>query len=271
MAAPGSSIASELVGESSDPGVMEFEQPLSERMRTFLRIEFLYRQAVYHGENLRDFSARAAVASLLEIMAILGRGDVRADVLKELERQATLLAAYGRQRGVDQQRLQKLLSDVNDLKIAIKDSGPNFMNALKDCEFLNTIKHRSSIPGGTCVFDLPDYAYWLRLPQAERAAQFGRWTRIIQPVCNAVSEIAWLVRETSEPVERLAGGGMYQHTMERNVQPNLVRVTIPRGVDFYPEISAGRHRVTVRFVKWHGVDLRPTQINQDIRFLFALS
>lgn len=257
--------------ESSDPDAMEFEQPLSERMRTFLRIEFLHRQALYHADNLHDFGARAAVASLLEIMAILGRGDVRADVLKELERQTSLLAAYGRQRGVDQQRLQTLLADVDDLKTAINDSGPSFMNALKDCEFLNTIKHRSSIPGGTCAFDLPDYAYWLQLPDPEREAHFERWMAVLRPICNAASELVWLARETNEPVERLAGGGMYQHTIERNAQPNLVRVTVPRGADFYPEISAGRHRVTVRFVEWRGVDRRPTQVTQDVRFLLALS
>ena len=74
--------------------LMAFEQPLTERMRTFLRIEFLRAQADYHARNLRGFGARAAVASLLEMMTILGRGDVRADVVKELERHGTLLAAY---------------------------------------------------------------------------------------------------------------------------------------------------------------------------------
>lgn len=263
--------ASELIEDSSNPDVMEFEQPLTERMRTFLRIEFLHQQALYHARDLQDFGARAAIATLLETMTILGRGDVRADVLKELERQSAQLSNYGHQNGVDQQRLRELLGEVNDLKAAITGSGPNFMNALKECEFLNTIKHRSSIPGGTCTFDLPDYAFWLRLPEAERAAQFEQWTRVLKPICNAVSELLWLARETNEPMERLAGGGMYQHHIERNAQPSLVRIIIPRGVDFYPEISAGRHRVTVRFVQWHGVTARPTQISQDIRFLLALS
>ena len=36
--------ASELTRASTQEGAMEFEQPLSERMRTFLRIEFLYQQ-----------------------------------------------------------------------------------------------------------------------------------------------------------------------------------------------------------------------------------
>ena len=58
---------------------------------TFLRLEFLYTQAIYHSELANPWSTRAAVASLLEILAITARGDARSDVLKELERQMSVL------------------------------------------------------------------------------------------------------------------------------------------------------------------------------------
>ena len=47
-----------------------YEQPLNERMRTFLRLDFLYSQALYHHETSNVWSSRAAVSSLLEILAI---------------------------------------------------------------------------------------------------------------------------------------------------------------------------------------------------------
>ncbi len=56
--------------------ILVYEQPLSERMRTFLRLEFLYQQALYHWEQSSGWSTRATVDSLLEILAILSRGDV---------------------------------------------------------------------------------------------------------------------------------------------------------------------------------------------------
>jgi cell division protein ZapD len=263
--------ASNVIPAAAESNLMAFEQPLTERMRTFLRIEFLHAQAGYHAKSLRGFGARAAVTSLLEMMTILGRGDVRADVLKELERHAAVLATYARQPEIDHGRLDALVSDVNELKAAIARGGSNFMNPLKDCEFLNTIRHRSSIPGGTCVFDLPDYAYWLRIPHEERVAQFERWMAVLEPICSAVAELLWLTRETNEPVERLAAEGLYQHHMDRTAQANLARVIVPRNTGYYPEISAGRHRVTVRFVKWQGVDLRPAQVSRDISFLLSLS
>ena len=83
-----------------------YEQPLNERMRTFLRLEFLYTQATYHSELPNPWSARAAVASLLEILAITARGDSRSDVLKELERHVNVLKEYQTKTGVDPSRLR---------------------------------------------------------------------------------------------------------------------------------------------------------------------
>ena len=61
----------------AEPAPIVYEQPLNERMRTFLRLEFLYVQASYHSEFESPLSARSAVASLLEILAITARGDSR--------------------------------------------------------------------------------------------------------------------------------------------------------------------------------------------------
>jgi len=263
-------IASELTNASPVEEPLEFEQPLSERMRTFLRIEFLYQQLLFHAQDLTGFSARATVGTLLEIMAILSRGDIRGEVLKELEHHAAILASYSRRRDVDLERVQALLDNVETLRAALADKSPQLMTSVKECEFLNMIKHRSSIPGGTCMFDLPDYAYWLRLPLSERIQQLEDWTLELRPVCDAVSEVLWLTRQASEPVEQVAIGGMYQHSMDRSEQPSLVRVIVASDVGAFPEISAGKHRFTVRFVTWEGINARPKQVNEDIDFRLAL-
>ena len=86
MAKPASEIAPQ-----SSAAVTNYEQPLSERMRTFLRLEFLYQQMLYNGEREADWAARAAISTLLDLLAILSRGDVRSDVHKELDPQLGVL------------------------------------------------------------------------------------------------------------------------------------------------------------------------------------
>src|SRR5690349_2702609 len=98
---------------SPAPGTAEeqliFEQPLNERMRTFLRLDFLYGQALYHNEMASAWGSRAAMASLIDILAITTRGDVRSDVLKELERHLGTLNEFTAKPGVDGGRLRTVM------------------------------------------------------------------------------------------------------------------------------------------------------------------
>jgi cell division protein ZapD len=256
---------------SAADALLKFEQPLTERMRTFLRIEFLFEQALFHAKDPTGYGTRAAVASLLEILTILGRGDIRTDVLKELERHAEMLGRYRSKSGVDTRRLDSLIKTLEGLRAQLAEAGAQFMSAVKDCDFLSTIKHRSAIPGGTCTFDVPDYGYWLNLPHEEREVALEEWIAKMRPVCDSVGELLWLTRETSKPAENVAAGGLYQHTLPRNEQFNLVRIMLPSRYGIFPEISASQHRFVVRFVQWRGVNERPAQVTENVTFQLALA
>jgi cell division protein ZapD len=203
-------------------------------------------------------------------LTIVSRGDVRADVLKELDRHSELLGQYRRSPGVDAERLNGFMEDIDTLRGGLDSAGKQFMAALRENEFLSLIKHRSVIPGGTCTFDLPDYGYWLHRPQRERSEQLADWLGQFKPLCDAVAEVLWLTRAASEPIKCLAAGGLYQHNLNKTDPYNLVRVTLPAKAGLFPEISAGQHRFIVRFAQWRGVDERPRQVTEDVEFQLAL-
>src|SRR5271168_411278 len=125
-----------------------YEQPLNERMRNFLRLEFLYIQATYHSESPNPWSSRAAVSSLLEILAITARGDSRSDVLKDLERQMALLRDFQARPGVDTGRLRAVLARLTQRRDELQAASSTALARLRDNEILAAIKHRSAIPGG---------------------------------------------------------------------------------------------------------------------------
>jgi cell division protein ZapD len=220
----------------------QYEQPLSERMRTFLRLEFLYQQMLYNSEREADWATRATISTLLEILAILSRGDVRSDVHKELD----LLQQFQSQPGVDSGRLDTLIHNLAASRNELSHIGTAYLQPLKDSEFLNAIKHRSAIPGGTCEFDLPEYNHWLRQPFARRQQDMEGWSGSIRPVCDAVTELMWLIRESAEPKEKMAINGMYQHSMQKDNNCRLLRVSLAGDSSLFPEISGSQHRFTVR-------------------------
>ncbi len=246
-----------------------YEQPLNERMRTFLRLDFLYSQTMYHEERPDQWSMRAAMSSLLEILAITARGDIRSEVLKELERQMTLMHEFATRPGVDNSRLKAVLANLARLRTELNSAGALFMQRLRDSEFLNAIKHRSAIPGGTCEFDLPDYRHWLDQSFEKRAKDFDDWMVTIRPLCDAVTELLWLTRQAARPRTETAPSGNFQIAFERDNPCQLLRITLPPRSPLYPEISGSHHRCSIRFLQWTDVNARPTQTTEDVKFLLT--
>lgn len=248
----------------------DYEQPLTERMRTLMRLEFLYQQLLYNAEQDADWATRAATSSLLDIVAILSRGDVRSDVLKELDNHIESLRKFQSQPEVDVARLQSLVSNLDASRHELQRIGSHFLQPLKDNEFLSAIKHRSAIPGGTCEFDLPEYSHWLRQPFERREQDFSVWLGAIRPVCDAVLELLWLIREIALPVEKKAINGMYQHSVQKNAHCQLLRVLLPQTSQLFPEISGSHHRFTIRFLEWSTVERRAIQTGHDVSFRLCI-
>ena len=247
-----------------------YEQPVSERMRTFMRLEFLYRQMLYNSELESNWATRATINGLLEVLAILSRGDVRSEVHKELDHQLDDLQRYQSQPGVDSGRLEALVRNLIESRAEVDAIGTSFLQPLKDSDFLNAIKNRSAIPGGTCEFDLPEYSHWLRQPHARRQEDLSIWVGAIRPLCDAVLEALWLIRESAQPVDKLAINGMYQHSMQKDAHCRLLRINLLDDSTLYPEISGSQHRFTVRFLEWSTVESRAVQTGHDVPFQLSI-
>ena len=251
-------------------GEANYEQPLSERMRTFLRLEFLYQQMLYNCDREADWATRATITTLLEIQAILSRGDVRSEVLKELEHQIGALERFKSIDAVDGGRLDNLIGNLARSREDIGNIGTGYLQPLKDSEFLSAIKHRSAIPGGTCEFDLPEYSHWLRQPIERRQQDMAQWIQTVRPLCDAVAEVLWLIRESAQPQDRMAINGMYQHNMQKDANCRLLRVTLLNDSPLFPEISGSQHRFTVRFLEWSTVESRAVQTGHDVPFQLSI-
>lgn len=257
--------------EEDTSGTLVFEQPLNERMRTFLRLDFLYNQALYHNEMASPWGSRAAMSSLLDLLAIATRGDLRSEVLKELERHMTHLSEYQSRPGVDPHRLKTEMANLVRLKSDLVAAGTSLLQPLRESEFVNAIKHRSAIPGGTCEFDLPDYYFWLSQPQEVRTRTFNQWLALLRPLCDAISEVLWLTRQNGRSRQVVAEGGTFHIAFDRdNPLPlQLLRITLPAAAALYPEISGSHHRCNVRFLSWNDLSARPIQTERNVEFTLS--
>ncbi len=243
-----------------------YEQPLNERIRTFLRLELLFQQAWHHVNGESAWDSRAAVHALDEICNVFGRSDLKTEVLKELERQTATLARMERSPGVDRLRLGEILDELEVLTDRLYALNGQPGSALKNHELLSNIRQRSTIPGGTCAFDLPAYHLWLQSPSAARACELKDWLGTFGPIQQAIELVLRLTRHSATPTQEEAPEGFFQRNLDPNLPCQMIRVAVSSEAGCFAEISGGRHRFTVRFLAQPQLADRATQISGPIPF-----
>ena len=242
-----------------------YEQPLNERMRTFLRLEHLFRQARYSLGGFSVWDSRHSVFGLIQILELLSRGDLKNEILKELERLQTALIALQDLPGVDQQQLGSVLHQLQQAESEIHEHTSPFGQGLRENELLTSIRQRTSIVGGDCNFDLPGYHHWLSQDPEKRIADLEGWLATLDPVIQPVSMILAILRESSDAQSVVAEQGFHQQSLDPAQPVQLLRIHLPQDADVFPEISAGKHRFSVRFLHPRQ-DERPVQTDRDIDF-----
>ena len=243
-----------------------YEQPLSERIRTFLRLEHLFAKAEHALKSIDPWSSRATLEAVIDIMAVLSRADLKKEIIKELERHAKTLQGLSRNPNVDPGRLQDVLDTVKAQLGSLRTDENSWGQELRDDELLSTVRQRSTITAGTCNFDLPALHYWLQASADQRVNDLQHWLRSYDLLNSSVSLCLKLVRESSIATHEVASSGFYQRTLEPSTPCQMIRVCLMDDARCFPEISAGKHRFTVRFMSPMATSDRPAQTNADVEF-----
>lgn len=247
------------------PDTTVFEHPLNEKCRTWLRLSRLFEQFEFHAPHGEEWHARSAMSALLDVANVLSRADIKSELLKELERYRQSLSRMADTPGVDTDRLEHILKNLQQSCQGVRDITGQLGQSLRNNEFLNSIVQRSSIAGGAFDFDLPQYHYWLQMPHAERSMQLAVWRNEVSAVQDAVDLLLGLIRNSAVPTQEHAPSGFYQQSLPSHVAAQLVRVAIPSAGGMFAEISGGKHRFTIRFMECRDWQ-HPIQVDRNVPF-----
>ena len=86
-----------------------YEHPLSERVRTLLRLEHLFEHTEYFQSRNDGPDHHAALLLIFEILEVASRADLKSDLLQELERQRQTLMAFRGSPDVSHAALDRIL------------------------------------------------------------------------------------------------------------------------------------------------------------------
>jgi cell division protein ZapD len=245
-----------------------YEQPLNELIRVCLRLEILFNQLDHQIDDDSILGARNTVSSIIDLLHLLDRPDLKAKLAKELSHHATNLTRLESTPQIDQVKLRNLLTQLDDLIRCFIDSNGKIGQNLREVEMLNSLRLHLSTAGGGCSFDIPLFHFWLQQPKSYRQQIFSSWLAEFESVRTAARLILQLIREGSKAQPKTADHGFYQELLDPQLNLRLLRVTIPQGVSAYPEISVGRHFLSIRFYA-PSVKDRPTQFATNLNFWLA--
>jgi cell division protein ZapD len=242
-----------------------YEHPLNERLRFFLRLEFLFRLARHSLRGDTVWDSHNCLGALLEILNIVSRVDMKTEVIKELDRINTTLTALTQTPGVNHDTLDQLLTTLGGFKSQLHGMDGPLAQELRENELFKLVIQRSGIPGGLCDFDLPPYRHWLKQPAQHRIDALRYWLSTLDTLRLSVELMLKLIRESAEPTAQIASSGNYQQTLDTNTPYQLIRIWLPADSPHFVEISAGKHRFTARFMEAN-ISARPIQTGTDVEF-----
>lgn len=221
-----------------------FEYPLNEKMRTWLRIEFLMNQLDSSRTIVDSVSALTFFRNAAELLDVFERGELRTEIVKELDKQQQKLRSWAEVPGVDMDLVHKLHDSLKTRSAALM-AAPRMGQMMREERLIGLVRQRLSIPGGCCSFDLPTLHIWLHIEQEKRDSQVALWMNSLAPIRDALTLILDLIRQSGAFRHQTSLNGFYQDNAEG---ADLLRLQLMLEDSLYPQVSGHKSRYAIRFL-----------------------
>jgi cell division protein ZapD len=231
------------------PRVILYEYPFNERIRTYLRLEHLFRRLGELIPRNHPLDHHYALATIFEVMDVGARADLKSDVMKDLERQKQVLNGYRGNPAIAESVLDEVIARIDACFSTLNSTPGKAGHSLTENDWLMSIRSRASIPGGTCEFDLPGYFAWQHHPAEERRRDLERWAATLAPLAEALHLLLKLLRDSGAAQKVIATAGQLQQTLPQGRTFQLLRLRIDPSLNLVPEISGNRLIVSVRLMR----------------------
>ena len=250
--------------------VLTFEFPLNERVRTLLRLEDLFCKILTCIKEAEPHHHHVAMLNLFQIIDVMDRGDLKNELMHDLEKHRALLAFFRSNPKIDKAKLNETLDLVNTQVDQLKSVTPKPVQELKQNDWLMAIKQRGIIPGGLCEFDAPSYHFWLNQSESKRREDLHGWLSHILPVYQALELVLNLLRGSGESQSLMADNGSYQQMLASSKQVQMARIEVDKALNCYPEISANKYAIHIRFMRMNE-QRQSSTCQQEVHFKLTLA
>lgn len=239
-----------------------YEFPLNERVRTMLRLEDLFDKTLHHLEGATQLSHHSALITLFQILDVIDRGELKTDLLQELDRQKLMMQNLRGNPSISEKILNEVIQEIEKTATVLRANATKFGQVLRDNDWLMSIKQRAVIPGGVCEFDLPSYHFWLDSAAEKRRQDLEGWISTLLPLYEGVRIILHILRGSGTTSVCVASAGVYQQMLNGAKPAQMLRIVMDESAACFPEVSANKYVINIRFHDMESIQrLRPFDTN----------
>jgi cell division protein ZapD len=249
--------------------VILYEYPFNERIRTYLRLEHLFRRLGELVPREHPIDHHYALATIFEVMDVATRADLKSDVMKDLDRQKQTLNGYRGNPNIAETVLDEVVEKLDRCFTVLNNLPGKAGQSLTENEWLMSIRSRVGIPGGTCEFDLPGYFAWQHRDAQLRRSDLQRWASTLAPLAESVQVLLKLLRDSGTPQKVMASHGQLQQNLPQGRSFQLLRLRLDPTLGLVPEISGNRLMLSVRLMRQESAD-RLQASNDSAQFELTL-
>lgn len=246
-----------------------YDYPFNERIRTLLRVEDLFAKVLYNVEAGHEYQHHCALLTLLQILDVVDRAELKLDLLQELDRQKTAMQALRGNPAIVADALESTLTDIDNASQALRAETNKLGQILRTNEWLMSIKQRAGIPGGVCEFDVPSYHYWLGLGEARRKQDLESWLKPLIPMQQAIVIILRILRGSGATSKLVAVNGAYQQMLGGAKPAQMLKIEVADELTCFPEVSANKYAINIRFNTLDCTQ-KPQKHEEDVKFSLTL-
>ena len=226
-----------------------YEYPFNERLRTYLRLEQLFRRLGELITRPHPLDHHFALVTMFEVMDVAARADLKSDVLKDLEKHKHQFDGYRGNPSISEAALDAVIGQLDHCFTALNGQTGKAGQALTENDWLMSIRSRVGIPGGTCGFDLPAYYAWQHHTPEQRQNDLHQWASTLAPLAESVYLLLRLLRDSGLPQKVAADRGQFQQNLPPGRTFQLLRLRMDPALGLVPEISGNRLIVSVRLMR----------------------
>jgi cell division protein ZapD len=242
--------------------MINYEFPLNEKIRRFLRIEEIFSKIDYQQKNRQRFSEYMLFVLLFDLMTSASRSDLKVELLQTLDA-AQVKFKNKRQSSKNNGLAKKLSSVKKNLEKSVIQPGFYFGND----RLIQEIKVRNDSPFGIVSTDFPELRYWLEIEFKDlRKKYFYEKFKPFNPIKNAIRLILTIIRNEANFEKVETDQGFYQMKLNPSTKNDLITIQLSSGSKFFPHISSNKYAINMQFN-----DHKNIKIDKTIKFKLAIS